>query len=292
MKSGALTSVKLMRLKRALGLTQYQAVGLLECLWHFTAHNTPDGGIGKYTDDDIAAVLEWEGAATELITALVESGWLDRHEDGSIWIHDWLEHCPTWVRGVAASKISRQCTKDPTKDGTKDGTKTGTKDGTKDGAKDGTKDGTKTGTTLPYLTLPKDKIHLSGPEATDRPRPENPNPENSNPEILTAPLADGTRWEISRGQIDLLTKSFPGSDVRGQILHAVAWLEANPKKRKTAKGMPRFLTSWLLRTVSRPAKAPPRQDLSKIGSEGGFEKIGAPVPFLERLADLENEVAK
>ena len=269
MKSGALTSVKLMRLKRALGLTQYQAVGLLECLWHFTAHNTPDGGIGKYSDDDIAAVLEWEGAATELMEALIQSGWLDRHDDGSIWIHDWLEHCPTWVRGVAASQISRQCTKD--------------------GTKDGTKTGTKTGTTIPYHTLPylTKEIHLPGPEAPGRPRPENPNPET-----LTAPLADGTRWEISANQIASLTRSFPGSDVLGQILASIAWLEANPKKRKTAKGMPRFLTSWLLRTVSRPAKGPPRQDLSKIGSEAGFEKIGAPVPFLERLADLGNEVVK
>jgi hypothetical protein len=277
MKSGALTSVKLMRLKRALGLTQYQAVGLLECLWHFTAHNTPDGGIGKYTDDDIAAVLEWEGAATELIEALIQSGWLDRHDDGSLWIHDWLEHCPTWVRGVAASKISRQCAKD------------GAKSPTKDGTKDGTKSPTKDGTTLPYLTIPyqTDIIHLSGPEVTDRPRPENPIDE-----ILIAPLADGTTWEISAAQIELLTRSFPGADVPAQILGAVAWLEANPKKRKTAKGMPRFLTSWLLRAVSRPVKAPPRNDLSQIGSEVGFEKIGASVPFLERLADLGNEVAK
>lgn len=91
MKSEALTSVKLMRLKRSLGLTQYQAVGLLECLWHFTAQNTPDGGIGRYTDDDIAAVLEWEGTATELIEALIQSGWLDRHDDGSLWINDWIE---------------------------------------------------------------------------------------------------------------------------------------------------------------------------------------------------------
>jgi len=266
-----------MRLKRALGLTQYQAVGLLECLWHFTAHNTPDGGIGKYTDDDIAAVLEWEGAATELIEALIQSGWMDRHDNGSLWIHDWLDHCPTWVRGVAASKISRQCTKSPTKDGAKDGTKSPTKDGAKDG------------TTLPYLTLPyqTDIIHLSGAQLTDRPRPKNPIDE-----ILTAPLADGTTWEISADQIGSLIRSFPGADVRSQILASVAWLEANPKKRKTSKGMPRFLTSWLLRTVSRAAKAPPSHDLAQIGSDVEFEKIGASVPFLERLSDLGNEVAK
>ena len=289
MKSGALTSVKLMRLKRTLGLTQYQAVGLLECLWHFTAHNTPDGGIGKYTDDDIAAVLEWEGAATELIEALLQSGWLDRHDDGSLWIHDWLEHCPTWVRGVAANKIAREknglCTKSPTKYPTKSDTESPTKSPTESP----TKLDTSVATTLPYLTLPyqTDIIHLSGPEVTDRPRSENPIDE-----ILTAPLADGSRWEISATQIGLLARSFPGADVRGQILASIAWLEANPKKRKTAKGMPRFLTSWLLRTVSRAAKAPPRNDLSQIGSEVGSEKIGASVPFLERLADLGNEVAK
>jgi hypothetical protein len=296
MKSGALTSVKLMRLKRALGLTQYQAVGLLECLWHFTAHNTPDGGIGKYTDDDIAAVLEWEGAATELIEALIQSGWLDRHDNGSLWIHDWLEHCPTWVRGVAANKIAREknglCTKSPTKYLTKSDTESTTKSPTKSPTKYPTKYPTKlhtsVATTLPYLNLPnQEEIHLSGAQLTDRPLPENPIEE-----ILKAPLANGTTWEISAAQIEFLTRSFPGADVQSQILGAVAWLEANPKKRKTAKGMPRFLTSWLLRTVSRSAKAPPRNDLSKIGSDVEFEEIGASVPFLERLSDLGNEVAK
>jgi hypothetical protein len=282
MKSGALTSVKLMRLKRTLGLTQYQAVGLLECLWHFTAHNTPDGGIGRYTDDDIAAVLEWENAAAELIGALIESGWIDRHQDGSLWVHDWLEHCPTWVKGVAANKIAREknvC-----------GTKCGTKSPTKSDTKSPTKSTTGVATTLPYLTLPyltKEEIHLPGPEATGLPRPENPNAE-----ILTAPLADGTSWTITQPMLEDWTRSFPGLEVRGQILGAVAWLEANPKKRKTAKGMPRFLTSWLLRTVSRAAKAPPRNDLSQIGSDVEFEEIGSSAPFLERLADLGNEVAK
>ena len=278
MKSGAMTSVKLMRLKRALGLTQYQAVGLLECLWHFTAHNTPDGGIGRYTDDDIAAVLEWENAAAELIGALIESGWIDRHQDGSLWVHDWLEHCPTWVKGVAANKIAREKNV------------SGTKCGTKSPTKSPTESTSSVATTLPFLTLPnltKEEIHLPGPEVTGLPRPENPNAE-----ILTAPLADGTTWTISQSMIEDWSRSFPNLEVRAQILGAVAWLEANPKKRKTAKGMPRFLTSWLLRTVSRPVKVPPSHDLSQIGSDVGFEKIGGPAPFLERLANLELEVAK
>jgi hypothetical protein len=282
-----------MRLKRTLGLTQYQAVGLLECLWHFTAHNTPDGGIGRYTDDDIAAVLEWEGAATDLIEALTQSGWLDRHDDGSLWIHDWFDHCPTWVRGVAANKIAREknvCgTKCGTKSPTKSDTKYPTKSPTKSPTESPTESATSVATTLPYLTLPyqADIIHLPGPEVTGLPQPENPIAE-----ILTAPLADGTTWTITQPMLEDWTRSFPGLEVRGQILGAVAWLEANPKKRKTAKGMPRFLTSWLLRTVSRPVKAPPRNDLSQIGSDVEFEEIVASVPFLERLADLGNEAAK
>ncbi len=291
MKSGAMTSVKLMRLKRALGLTQYQAVGLLECLWHFTAHNTPDGGIGRYTDDDIAAVLEWENAAAELIGALIESGWIDRHQDGSLWVHDWLDHCPSWVKGVAANKIAREknvCgTKCGTKSPTKYPTKSDTKSPTKSSTESPTESTTSVATTLPFLTLPyltKEEIHLPGPEATGLPRPEG--------EILKAPLADGSTWTISQPMLEDWTRSFPGLEVRAQILGAVAWLEANPKKRKTAKGMPRFITSWLLRTVSRPVKAPPSHDLSQIGSEVGFEKIGGSAPFLERLANLELEVAK
>jgi hypothetical protein len=47
-------------------------------LWHFTAEYTPQGDIGKFSDDRIEAALDWTGKKGHLIDCLVESGWLDR----------------------------------------------------------------------------------------------------------------------------------------------------------------------------------------------------------------------
>jgi hypothetical protein len=84
-----------------------------------------------------------------LIGALIESGWIDRHQDGSLWIHDWLDHCPTWVKGVAANKIAREKNVCGTKCGTKYPTKSPTKSDTKSHTKYPTKSATSVATTLP-----------------------------------------------------------------------------------------------------------------------------------------------
>ena len=74
-------SPKLKRLKRRLQIPQYAAVGLLESLWHMTSEPAPRADIGRWSNEDIAAQLEWDPKvhADYLIEALVACGWLDEH---------------------------------------------------------------------------------------------------------------------------------------------------------------------------------------------------------------------
>jgi len=104
MKATTTASIKFMRLKRKLGLLHWQAVGLLESLWVFCMANAMDGAIGRHTNEDIAAAMEWAGGADEMIDALVETGWLDRHPDCRLSVHDWEEHCPTYIKGIMSRK--------------------------------------------------------------------------------------------------------------------------------------------------------------------------------------------
>ena len=46
-------------------------------------------------------------------------------------------------------------------------------------------------------------------------------------------------------------QAFPGVDVRAALLRARAWVDADPKRRKTARGMKRYLTAWLGRDQDR-----------------------------------------
>ncbi|MCZ6651722.1 MAG: hypothetical protein O7D91_01660 [Planctomycetota bacterium] len=99
MKQNTTSKLKFKKLRRALGdLLLYQAVGLLESLWQFTAADAPRGDIGKFTNEDIATAVEWQGDPDELIEALVETGWLDKSDEFRLVVHHWHEHCPDYLR--------------------------------------------------------------------------------------------------------------------------------------------------------------------------------------------------
>jgi hypothetical protein len=97
-KSGTTGLLKFSKLKRALGLTKWQAVGVLQTLWEFAGENAPRGDIGRYSDEDIAFGIEWEGDAAALIAALVENAWLDRDAVHRLIVHDWADHLEERIR--------------------------------------------------------------------------------------------------------------------------------------------------------------------------------------------------
>lgn len=89
---------KFMRLKALLKIPTYQALGILETLWHFTGRFTPQGNIGKYDDADIEAWVDWDGAEGALIEALVKAKWLYRSDEYRLIVHDWHEHADDATR--------------------------------------------------------------------------------------------------------------------------------------------------------------------------------------------------
>lgn len=66
-------------------------------------------------------------------------------------------------------------------------------------------------------------------------------------------LENGSLWEMTEDQSAMLTAKFPRLDVAQECRHAAAWLEANPTRRKTARGMMRFLVSWMIREMRHVA---------------------------------------
>lgn len=102
MKRETLNHTKMARLCRRLNIDQWQAVGLLEMLWMMGAQQAPRGDIGRFSDEEIAIGVGYRGNETEMVDALVASGWIDRFPDSKYpWLtsamrlvlHDWHEHC-------------------------------------------------------------------------------------------------------------------------------------------------------------------------------------------------------
>lgn len=93
MKRGTPELLKFSDLEDLLKVPRYAAVGVLECLWHLTAKNAPDGAIGRWSPAVIAKNLGWKGSPDKLIEALITSRWLDRHPTHRLVVHDWPKHC-------------------------------------------------------------------------------------------------------------------------------------------------------------------------------------------------------
>jgi hypothetical protein len=89
---------KLSRLKFILHCGRGEAMGYLEAMWHFAGRYTPQGNIGKYTDADIEAWIEWEGDAGMLMQAFITSGWIDESDHHRLLVHDWHEHADDATR--------------------------------------------------------------------------------------------------------------------------------------------------------------------------------------------------
>jgi hypothetical protein len=68
---------------------------------------------------------------------------------------------------------------------------------------------------------------------------------------------DAKPWPLTQTQIDDWRTAFPAVDVLGECRKALAWIAANPQKRKTYRGVPNFLFSWLDRAQNRGGSSPP-----------------------------------
>lgn len=79
--------------------------------------------------------------------------------------------------------------------------------------------------------------------------------EPPSPAVLTFPCVGAAKsWDLTEAQLAKWTDSYrPGLDVLTECRKAQNWLDANPARRKTASGMPKFIVNWLNRAVDRGA---------------------------------------
>jgi hypothetical protein len=67
-------------------------------------------------------------------------------------------------------------------------------------------------------------------------------------------------WRPTQALIEKEAAAHPDLDLDHELAKAAAWCEANPAKRKTGKGMPRFINTWM--NNARPVAAESSHDLA------------------------------
>lgn len=102
---------------------------------------------------------------------------------------------------------------------------------------------------------------LSGIGAT---APISPEPAKAAPSVVGLPTVSDGDYPVSEADIAEWQPAFPAVDVRQQLAAMRQWLIANPNRRKTKRGMRKFVVSWLDRkqnsapsVTAHRATAPP-----------------------------------
>ena len=82
-------------------------------------------------------------------------------------------------------------------------------------------------------------------------------------------LNTGDFWQPEEGDIIQWQRTYPAVDVHAELAKMESWLDANPAKRKTSRGIKRFVNSWLSRAQDSGGSSPAKLN----GNYGGLRSM-------------------
>ena len=74
------------------------------------------------------------------------------------------------------------------------------------------------------------------------------------PEIVFPCVGNPKTWSLTQKLFNQIQEAYPDAPILDWIKKARLWAETNTAKRKTAKGMPAFLSRWMASQTDRPAQ--------------------------------------
>jgi hypothetical protein len=246
-RPGLTTHRKFRRLVRALG-SPALARGYLELLWD-SCYEAGVDYVG--TAADIEQAVGWAGEPGLLARALVDAGAPEGDGfiepapgvDGGYRVHDLWHHAPDYVAKRRKRELDRQGKSDP---GVRRPAPNG--DGRDEIAECLSEDG-RTPSPSPSPSH-SPEVHEESSTATSAAPPASRGPLEVRDPFLTFPTIGPDReWVLTETQVAEWAELYPGLDVKAEARKALAWVGATPGRRKTAKGMSRFLVGWLSRAV-------------------------------------------
>jgi len=223
---------KIQRLERAMRIKD--ALGVVVRLWAWTADYAPGGDIPEAEIGTAARFARGDASrlpVPDVLSALISVGLLDRIPEGYR-VHDWQDMQTVHVeaeekRRAQAAERQRAYR---------------------------ARHGPVTPRNAPRNALPG--VTVTGEIETEKeteketettPLALSPTDSPPSPVLVSLPCvgSGGKDYGVTAAQVASWRGDFPGVDVEAEVRKARAWLEANPTRRKTTRGTPRFLVSWL-----------------------------------------------
>ncbi|WP_447908164.1 hypothetical protein [Serratia fonticola] len=81
--------------------------------------------------------------------------------------------------------------------------------------------------------------------------------ESEEPIFISLPLNDGSEFGVTESMVSEFKKLYPSADVEQELRNQRGWLMSEPTRRKTKRGIKRFITGWLSREQDKGPKIKP-----------------------------------
>jgi hypothetical protein len=106
---------------------------------------------------------------------------------------------------------------------------------------------------------------------TDNAESEPPAPSLPSPPVIKLPLNDGTEYGVTEEQRQEWVELYPAVDILQELRNMRGWLLANREKRKTRRGIERFITGWLSREQDRGRSSGGERSRDKVKTASDYE---------------------
>ena len=137
------------------------------------------------------------------------------------------------------------------------------------------------------VRLGKDRL---GKDSIDVYIAQSPAEQATEPEADVAAiiLNDGTEWKPTKALFEEYKRLYPNVDVKQQFNVMRGWCISNPSKRKTKKGVTRFVNSWLSREQDKGYRNVSAQNntKSRLGTFGNYKQTSKDEEW-EELMDMQ-----
>lgn len=106
------------------------------------------------------------------------------------------------------------------------------------------------------------------PPVSGRSRPaSDPQP---TPSEFDIPLNDGSFYNVPTENIEVYKRLYPAVDVEQALRNMIGWCMGNPTRRKTRRGVKRFITGWLSGDQDEGKTCRPSNQPKQYADEGDF----------------------
>lgn len=265
-----LSHPKVVKLERRLGVVAIKA--LLQ-LWFWVAKNRPTGRLDNLDAEDIEIAAGWTGDSGALVAALESLRLLD-NVDGGYAVHNWSRH-NGWASRAGEregkARLSRLCQVNPdaAKALKEQGVTAITRDEYEHYVRRESGDSPAVAGRSPAS---RQRVASLQPAPAPAPSPSRKDlyaqsdlheaicaetaeggstpaaGEGTAEVVMRIPLTprDGS-YAVTRADVQFWTKAYPRVDVLATLRRIASWMDANPTKRKTRRGIRRCIDSWLAR---------------------------------------------